>query len=144
MKAIRILFVSIIAALSTTSCNDFFEIPITSDITIDTVFSSKMRAEQFLWTVYETSSINGFPGWKDGGVKNGLLMGATDEGDMYGGEGAEDFNKGSWSASNQREFYMGTAYSGIWNTNLFLENVDRVPGITDLYRNQMRSEARFF
>jgi hypothetical protein len=144
MKTIRILFISIIAALSTSSCNDFFEIPITSDVTIDTVFSNQLRAEQFLWTVYETSSINGFPGWKDGGVKNGLLMGATDEGDMYGGEGAEDFNKGSWSASNQREFSMGTAYLGIRNANIFIENVDRVPNITDLYRNQMRSEARFF
>jgi hypothetical protein len=146
MKTIKTYIIATIVFFGVvlSSCNDFFEIPITSDITIDSVFNSQLRAEQFLWTVYETGSINGFPGWKDGGVKNGLLMGATDEGDMYGGEGAEDFNRGSWSASNQREFNMGSAYLGIRNANIFLENADRIPGITDAYRNQMRSEARFF
>lgn len=147
MKTIKITAVSVIAlwmTFSMSSCNDFFEIPITSDVTIDTVFSNRDKAEAFLWTVYETCAINGFPGWKDGGVRNGLLMGATDEGDMYGAEGAEDFNKGTWSASNQREFSWGATYTGIRNANIFLENIDRVPDLTESYRNQLRSEARFF
>lgn len=147
MKTIKILAGSVIAlwmSMSMSSCNDFFEIPITSDVTIDTVFSSRLKAEAFLWTVYESCAVNGFPGWKDGGVRNGLLMGATDEGDMYGAEGAEDFNKGTWSASNQREFSWSATYTGIRNANIFLENIDKVPDLTDKYRDQLRSEARFF
>jgi starch-binding outer membrane protein, SusD/RagB family len=144
MKTIRIIIFSLIFTGIFSSCNDFFEIPVTSDVTIDSVFSSPLKAEAFLWTVYETCAINGFPGWRDGGVRNGLLMGATDEGDMFGGEGAEDFNRGTWSANNQREFNMGTCYLGIRNANIFMENIDRVAGLTDLQKNQMRSEARFF
>ncbi len=143
-KFIKIVIITISLCITFSSCNDFFEIPVTSEVTLDSVFNSTIKAEAFLWTVYETCAINGFPGWKDGGVRNGLLMGATDEGDMFGAEGAEDFNRGTWSANNQREFNMGSAYLGIRNANIFMENIDRVPNMTELQKNQLRSEARFF
>lgn len=161
MKAVSKIVFFVLLTVSLSSCNDFFEIPVTSDITLDSVFSSRNKAQRFLWTVYETGVSNGFPGWRDGGVAKGLCAAITDECILNGGEsGVQAFCKGTWGPNDQQEFSMADAYKGIRNANIFLENAYKIPEASeeeilsgvksqDVYttakeKSEMMAEARFF
>lgn len=74
------------------SCEDFLEKPISSDITVDSVFNSTIRTEQFLWNVYSTASIYEFnhfwsstdPRFYHYGASGSLVSVATDELEVEG------------------------------------------------------------
>ena len=151
------LFMSLLAVGFMTlcfSCQDFLERPLSSDITVDSVFSSKVRTEQFLWKVYNSCSIYEFPYYWDAsdyrfqhyGSYGALVSAATDELQC---EATWPYivrfvNTGTWNASNVHycEFNSNYPYAGIRNANIFLENVDRSP-LEDTERQQMKAEARF-
>lgn len=151
------LFMSLLAVGFMTlcfSCQDFLERPLSSDITVDSVFSSKVRTEQFLWKVYNSCSIYEFPYYWDGsdyrfqhyGSYGALVSAATDELQC---EATWPYivrfvNTGTWNASNVHycEFNSNYPYAGIRNANIFLENVDRSPFEAAELR-QMKAEARF-
>lgn len=136
------------------SCQDFLEKPLSSDITVDSVFASKVRTEQFLWNVYNTCSIYEFPYFWDGsdyrfqhyGSYGALVSAATDELQCEATWPyiARMVNTGTWNATNvhQCEFNSGYCYAGIRNANIFIENVDRSPFSAD-EKNRMKAEARF-
>lgn len=130
------------------SCNkDFLEKPDSSDVTIDTIFSAKIKAETFLWETYGTSVPAGFP--KDWGRWEGIkdasmVMAASDEGDVYDDwPGSNTFNTGVWGPQSNPEDGFGHHYKGIRNANIFIANIDRVPDISEQERTQMRAEAIF-
>lgn len=130
------------------SCNkDFLEKPDSSDVTIDTIFSAKIKAETFLWETYGTSVPAGFPKdwgrWE--GVKDAsMVMAASDEGDVYDDwPGSNTFNTGVWGPQSNPEDGFGHHYKGIRNANIFIANIDRVPDMSELERSQMRAEAVF-
>ena len=134
--------------LFTTSCNkDFLEKPDSSDVTIDTIFSAKIKAETFLWETYGSSITGGFP--KDWGRWEGIkdasmVMAASDEGDVYDEwPGSNTFNRGVWGPQSNLEDGFGFHYKGIRNANIFLSNVDRVTDMTDTERANMKAEALF-
>ena len=151
------LFMSLLATGFMTlcfSCQDFLEKPLSSDITVDSVFASKVRTEQFLWKVYNTCSIYEFPYYWDGsdyrfqhyGSYGALVSAATDELQC---EASWPYivrfvNTGTWNASNVHycEFNSKYAYAGIRNANIFLENIDRAP-FEEQERQEMKAEARF-
>lgn len=135
------------------SCNetplggDFLEKPQSSDVTIDTIFSTKLKAETFLWETYNTNMPNGFPyNWDTyaGGMYASMVMAACDEGDVYDGwPGSNNVNAGSWGTSFNPEDDFGRHYKGIRNANIFIENVDRVPDATSQEKARMKAEAQF-
>lgn len=130
------------------ACNkDFLEKPDSSDVTIDTIFSERIKAETFLWETYATTIPSGLPKdwgrWE--GVQNAsMLMAASDEGDVYDDwPGSNTFNNGVWGPQNNPEDGFGHHYKGIRNANIFLANIDRVVDISEEERAQMRAEAIF-
>ena len=135
------------------SCEKYLEKPVSSDVTLDDVFSSRERTEEFLWNVYSTASIFEFPfywsashnGFYHYGATYTLLAAACDEADAYANyTGAEAFNTGNWSATDiyWYEFRSEYCYKGIRNANIFIENIDKAP-FSDIEKAQMKAEAIF-
>lgn len=54
------------------------------------------------------------------------------------GNGTQDPTTSAWSSD-----YWKNAYAGIQRVNYFLENVDRVPNLTDEIKNRLIGEAKF-
>ncbi len=137
---------SSVAAL--VSCNkDFLEKPQSSDVTIDTIFSTRVKAETFLWETYGTTIPSGFP--KDWGRWEGvrdasMVMAASDEGDVYDDwPGSNTFNTGVWGPQSNAEDGFGPHYKGIRNANIFIANIDRVADLSEDERRRLRAEAVF-
>ncbi|SCD20882.1 SusD domain-containing protein [Proteiniphilum saccharofermentans] len=140
------------------SCEDFLEKPISSDITVDSVFNSTIRTEQFLWNVYSTASIYEFnhfwsstdPRFYHYGASGSLVSVATDELEVEGTYPAipRYFHTGTWNAATidpgswGLEFMSHITYQGIRNANIFIENVDKSP-FPESEKNSMKAEARF-
>jgi hypothetical protein len=154
MKRIIILAICCISLGSLfTSCKKFLEKPISSDITIDSVFASKEKTLQFLWTVYSTASIYEFPYYWDAtdqayrhyGTYCAPVAAATDEADAWASYAGTDFiNTGNWNATTVQywEFNSQYCYRGIRNANLFIENIDKSP-YADGEKAAMKAEAIF-
>lgn len=115
---------------------------------IDSVFGSKLYAEQQLAQVYH-SLPDHTP--QNGRLRWGALEGITDLGDWYKSGGC-DYHKGSLTASSAQG---GAAYNmdygradgkfsaiyGIRQAHIFLENVDRVPDMTEEEKTRRKGEA---
>jgi starch-binding outer membrane protein, SusD/RagB family len=150
MKSRFMVIPAILIVLLNFSCEDLLEKPVGSDVTIDTVFNSEVNALKFLGTVYESCAINGFPGWKDGGCSDALMMAICDEGDLQApGTGAHLFNTGEWGPTTDwhgrpLEFSLPRCYKGIRNANLLIENIDRVEDLDPEKIACMKAEAIFF
>ncbi len=129
------------------SCSkDFLEKPESNDVTIDTIFSTRIKAETFLWETYRTGVPMGFPhDWgRNDGMYASMVMAACDEGDVYDSwPGSNSHNTGSWSSSGNDEDDFVFHYKGIRNANIFLQNIDRVVDIPEGERQQMKAEAVF-
>ena len=143
----------ILALAMFSSCQKYLEKPVSSDVTLDDVFASKEKTEQFLWSVYRTASIFEFPYyWASGengyyhyGFTYTIAAAACDEADAYSNiTGAEAFNKGNWGPSNiyWYEFRSEFCYKGIRNANIFIENIDKAP-FSDQEKAAMKAEAIF-
>ena len=153
-----VIIICFIASLTVFSCDDFLEKPHSSELTVDSVFSSRLRTEQFLWNVYSTASIyefNGFWSSSDNrfyhyGAQGSLVSVATDELEVEGTYAGipRYFHTGTWNASNiyngswGLEFHSSVCYQGIRNCNIFIENIDRAP-FTEDEKKEMKAEAIF-
>ncbi|MDR3060909.1 MAG: RagB/SusD family nutrient uptake outer membrane protein [Dysgonamonadaceae bacterium] len=154
----HLIVVYLIISLALFSCNDYLEKPVSSDLTVDSIFVSKIRTEQFLWNVYSTASIYEFNHFWSGsdnrfyhyGASGSLVSVATDELEVEGTYAAipkyihtgtwnaENINSGSWAI----EFMSHICYQGIRNANIFIENVDKSP-FSEEEKRSMKAEAIF-
>ena len=159
MKHIIYLIIAICLMMAIVcSCEDFLEKPVSSEITVDSVFASRTRTEQFLWNVYSTASIYEFNHFWSGsdnrfyhyGASGSLVDVATDALEVEGTYPAipNYMHTGTWNASNINpggwaiEFMSNVCYQGIRNCNIFIENVHKSP-FSDEEKNSMRAEAVF-
>ncbi len=142
-KNIIILFI-LVAGFTQTSCvkNYLDKLP-NDDLTLDSVFGKRNYAEAFL-----TSTYANFPfeiDVPDYGGRNPFI-GSTDEMEItYPGSYTHVINSGSWGPTNVLDNWLW-AYQGIRKTNLFLQNVDKVPldaSFTADMRTQWKGEATF-
>lgn len=154
--AIKTFFFFVVVVLMS-SCKKFLEKPVSSDVTLNDVFSSKDKTEQALWNVYSTALIYEFPYFYSGsdyshyhyGNHWGLLAIATDEASQGIGNytGGAYMNVGNWGPSGGNsikylEFDSWYCYRGIRNANIFIENVDKSP-FSDNEKAAMKAEAIF-
>ncbi|MDR2563658.1 MAG: RagB/SusD family nutrient uptake outer membrane protein [Prevotellaceae bacterium] len=158
MKGITYYTVICLTFSCLTSCDDFLEKPVSSEVTLDSIFASRIRTEQFLWNVYSTSSIYEFNHFWSGsdnrfyhyGASGSLVDVATDALEVEGTYPAipNYMHTGTWNASNINpgswaiEFMSNVCYQGIRNCNIFIENVHRSP-FTDDEKKSMKAEAIF-
>lgn len=128
--------------------NDFLEKPLSDEMNIDSVYSKKVYAEQALAQVYHTLP-DFMPhanrlGW-------GMLESITDLADMIkaGGTGyhqgslnSTDPSRTAYSISYNTQHGEFSAIFGIRLAHLFLENVDRVPDMSDGEKTIRKGEAK--
>lgn len=128
------------------SCQeDFLGKPMSSDVTIDTIFNSRIKAETFLWNVYASCVPMGFTyqyGGDNAPLWGAMLMACSDEGKSnMRTAGSNSINVGNWGPTNPVEDNFTWHYKGIRNANIFLENIDRVGDIPDVTKKAMKAEA---
>ncbi len=127
--------------------NDFLEKRTSTDVSMDEVYSKKVYAEQALAEVYR-SLPEGLPVL--GRLKYCMLESITDLADSPKSGGIVDYFGTSNSATGGRNL----AYrlddddsgrgpcSGIRRAYLFIENVDRVPDMTQAEKDIRKAEAK--
>lgn len=166
MKSLRKLLYTILltgSLLTIVSCEDlafgdkFLQKPPSSDVTIDTIFSSAEYARRILWRSYQSlpygMETSGY--WTQ--MWLGTLEGLTDLNyDNVGYSGVmKVYYSGNYNASvedSPRATYMATKIrfndneSGMWKAIrhawLFVENVDRVPDMDAVEKERLKAEAK--
>ncbi|MCJ8164301.1 RagB/SusD family nutrient uptake outer membrane protein [Pontibacter sp. E15-1] len=143
----RLVLVAISGMVALASCEkDFLEKPESSDVTVDEIFSEKLKAESFLWETYSSTVPLGFPvDWgRHHGMYASMLMAASDEGDYESSwVGANNHNTGNVSTGYNGEDDFGYHYKGIRDANIFLQNIDKVPDISKAEKQRLQAEAKF-
>ena len=145
----RISIALILSLMGLVSCedfkfgNDFLEKPVSDEMNIDSVFSKKVYAEQQLAQTYHS-----LPDFLplNGRLKWGILEGVTDlcdQGDSYhdGSLTSATSSSGAYSLIYNEEHGEMSATYGIRQAYIFLENVDRVPDMTNEEKNIRKGEA---
>lgn len=133
--------------------NDFLDKPFTTDNNIDTVFSRKVYAEQALAEIYRS-----LPDFQPTGGRMSwaVLECMTDLGDAVKPGGIRAFHAGDVDASSTGSMpyrldvppsgdgpTMGMApMAGIRKAYIYLENVSRVPDMTDKEKSIRKAEAK--
>ena len=159
MKIKHLFYIGIIITLFSTGCkkfevgNSFLEKAPSSDVTIDTIFSSLQYAQRELWGAYQTLPYGLNLDWSAKGNKLGMDI----------NEGLSDLNQSylSWGGIMQL-YYSGVYDAGIENSSsntkysyttedswlgirkcwTFIENVDRVPDADAQTKKELKAEAR--
>jgi len=146
---VNLFILSIITAWSSiqTSCSDFLEMPmISSAVNIDTVFSSRAKAEPFLWETYRQIIPSGFPlNGNSGPMHRSIRAAITDECDYsIGWSSATEINISGYVANNSRlmEIDYNNCYAGIRKAFIFMENIDKVSDIPENEKTQMKMECK--
>jgi len=156
-KFFTLFFVAIIIVLSYTGCEDIgvsaLEKPESTDITIDTMFSTKVYAERVLW--YSYMSLRSGITRKDisHNIGQSLVEDITDLSHTFMSFGGvvDNYYPGIISPSNVRVVTLPFVdipghgvytFRAIRNCNIFLDNVHRVPDMTQEEKARLSAEAR--
>ena len=159
-KIICILFIPLLAFYAT-SCNNFLEKPVSADVTIDDIFSSKELATKAMLACYINLPF-GLPvrGAGNGGtvrptvgVGKGVLDNLTDLNDnpMSQASGPKDYYyNGIYNASIEQStprmckysFTVEQQWLAIRRCWTIVENIDKVPDMSPEEKEQFKAEAR--
>ncbi len=126
MKKRNLIFKILIAGACLLSCErDFLEKQPDENLDIDKVFSERQFAEGFLSSVYHNMPpMLEISRWEE----RNPFTGASDEMEItWTGAYSHLLNSGAWSPADFYPDVWGFMYEGIRKTNIFLENIDRVP-----------------
>lgn len=137
MKTLNKIITAIIAGTLVCSC-DFLEKEPTQ-MTVNDYFKTQEEAYSFLTGVYATLSFYGTGNW--------LWMVGGDDLSHYGGSGRSPMtevicNRVTTSNTSITNMWLNL-YTGINRANIFLENIDRVEGMSEDLKAQYTAEARF-
>lgn len=128
--------------------NDFLEKPLSNEMNIDSIYSKKVYAEQALAQAYHSLpdfwSHNNRLGWQIVESITDLAETCKAGGTVYHSGSVTASSTGSWvySMSYNTEHGEFSATYGIRQANLFIENVDRVPDMTDEEKRIRKGEAK--
>lgn len=154
MKNIKLTLGFMAASLVMASCDDlkfgnnFLEKPISTEMNIDSVFAHKIYAEQALAQVYHS-----LPDFQPlaGRLHWGIMESITDLGDYVkwtscsyhrGDLTSSSTGGGVYSLSYNTEHGEFSSIYGIRKAYIFIENIDRVPDMTQEEKNRRKAEAQ--
>ncbi|MFA5416953.1 MAG: RagB/SusD family nutrient uptake outer membrane protein [Bacteroidales bacterium] len=156
-KTFKYIVLTLMIGFAVSSCEDlifgdrFLEKAPAGDVTIDTIFSSKVYAEQFLASAY-SSLRYGFPITQSGlrnGMNTDMLETLTDLVQANPTRGAAKYYDGAITAGTEDDsentkygFTREGAWQGIRDAYIFIENVNRVPDMTDAEKKVRAAEAK--
>lgn len=130
------------------SCNDYLDIVPDDLATIDHAFSMRAQAERYLFTCYSYLPVHGKVG-SNPALVGGDEITTTTSFRSGGGIHSWYISHGEQSASRVRcDFWRGAdgatdMYQGISDCNIFLENISRVPDMTQAEKNKWIAEVKF-
>lgn len=167
MKKIKYLIFAlglIVSGISLTSCDDLgvgaLEKPASTDVTIDTIFSSTEYAERVLFSAYESLRSGILRQDRSNPIGQNLQEDITDLSHSFQNGGAvfTSYYSGNLNSSNcNAKTWLSplcllpysdmpqkgiSTFSAIRSCYIFLEHVDEVPNMTEEYRDQLKAEAK--
>lgn len=166
MKKLRLYLLWLSGLFATlTSCEDFalgesfLQKPPSTDITIDTIFSTAEYAQRVLWNSYDYLPYGYGTSTFYTAMKKGSIEGLTDLAHTFVNDSGEQliYYPGKYTADVENPNGSGTigmdniskfrfnefgSWRGIRHAWLFCENVDRVPDMTEAEKSRMKAEAK--
>lgn len=163
MKSIKKhIYILIVACMALTmSCEDlafgekFLHKPPSTDVTIDTIFSTAEYARRILWYSYQKLPYGFNVSDYTTTMRIGNMEGLTDLNHDYVGYSGVQYiyYDGVYDASKENKglldrkaskyrFYEFGAWECIRHAWLFIENVDKVPDMTDQEKSRLKAEAK--
>lgn len=142
MKKI-ILGMAVLAALQFVSCVKLDREP-TDGYSTDKYFTNRQAAESNLASVYQLTKMSGF--FEDGNtillddITDNAYCPFTNQLPYFIAQGTATPSLTGKYADVYRTYF---SYEGIKNANYFLENIDKVPSMTDEEKTEMKAEVRF-
>ena len=140
MKKIKIAFLSLLATCTLASCDFLEKEPY--KIVPENYFQNEAEAQSFLTGIYSNLGQSTFYGG------DYMVLAGGDDLEFYGGSTGRISNTGlicnntTTSDAAVTNLWLNL-YNGIERANMFLEQIDNVPGMSDKSRLQYKSEARF-
>jgi hypothetical protein len=134
---------------------NYLDKPPGTDVTEDTIFSSKMEVEKFLHTIYQYGIHSNLAysaqvenRWKDAhGYANPsetLTSGASDESETCATwYETQKWNSGSIGPDNTNDPRFDHRFKAIRMVTVMLDRVDDVPNMTQQEKNQLKAEVKF-
>lgn len=154
-KHIHLLLLVLLVSMA--SCEDFalgekfLQKPPSSDITIDTIFSTAKNAEKILWFSYSKLPY-GFPtGYNyESAMYYGVIEGLTDlsHSTLTWDGPCTIYYTGNYNANTERsgatKYRMDQrgVWQGIRNAWILINNIDRVPDMSEKDKLRMKAEAK--
>lgn len=140
MKSLKTIIILIGICLGFTSCDFLDKDP--SQTTSGSYFQNESEATSFMTGVYSILQQGSFYG------NDYLYLVGGDDTEHYGGVGRAPISRGlicnnANSSDAAVSAFWYTLYSGINRANIFLENIDNVPGMDETTRAQEKAEVRF-
>ncbi|MBD1430714.1 MULTISPECIES: RagB/SusD family nutrient uptake outer membrane protein [Sphingobacterium] len=119
------------------SCSSFLDVVPDERPTEEDAFVDEFAAERFLYSCY-----NYLPAVRVGQSSIDLMT--TDEViTSFEHETFAQFPKGTFTASNPVISYWGTLYKGIRQTYILVDNIDKVPGLSEDKKADYKAQANF-
>lgn len=140
MRTIKIAFLSLLTACAMSSCEFLDKEP--TKIIPENYFQTEAEARTFLTGIYANLGQSSFYGGEY------MVLAGGDDLEFYGGSTGRISSTGLICNNTTTSDAAVTGlwfnlYNGIERANMFLEQIDRVPGMSDQNRLQYKSEARF-
>ncbi|MDD2513307.1 MAG: RagB/SusD family nutrient uptake outer membrane protein [Proteiniphilum sp.] len=144
MKKIYNLFLIMVSFIFSLGCNDFLEVTPDNIATIDYAFRLRSTAERFLFTCYSympnQGSLNENPALLGG---DELWLVATNTNNAWmiarGNQRVVNPYTNAWQGAQGSK----DIYQGIRECNVFLENIDLVPDMSDFEKARWIAEVKF-
>lgn len=134
---------AVLAALQFVSCVKLDREP-TDGYSTDKYFTNRQAAESNLASVYQLTKMSGF--FEDGNtillddITDNAYCPFTNQLPYFIAQGTATPSLTGKYADVYRTYF---SYEGIKNANYFLENIDKVPSMTDEEKTEMKAEVRF-
>lgn len=158
MKKLLYIFSTLFAAVFTTGCNKFMEMPPAANFYVDSVFAKYDNAEKLVYDLYsypiplniDTRNF-GSNGTRFGG--GSFASAVTDEGQSFhvqSGYQVQQYYVGnvnasycaSWSSAFKGEDDYAEKWKTIRKAYILLENIDKVPDATFSQKERIKGEAK--
>src|SRR5882757_9203613 len=140
MKSQTYIYVAIAGMffLSLFSCKKYLDQKPDNLLTEDQLWQTRANAEAYLYNIYSLLHNN------DGG--DAPNMGASDESSVsIGSTDVRQMVAGNWNAQSYILYNWGSYYSGIRQSFIFEDNIDKVPAVqlSDSLKVQYKAECQF-
>lgn len=141
-----ILVVSLCAMLCLTSCESILEEPFYSELATTNLLRTKKGIESTLFESYsKVANMSGENGSQHVNKREEMTTDILTHSDGGENRNAIQLINFTWDPEccDNQSFYWTTYWQAIRNCNIVLENIDEVEGVSEDYKELIRSEARF-